>query len=309
MILVDANSIGYASTAANNLSAGTVQTGGVFGFLNTLRAIRLEYNGRMVCLWDSRSWRYDEFPDYKQNRKADPQLVALTASWKPQRKLVAQALACIGVSQMMAANMEADDLAGRIVAKSTKDIVLITGDKDWLQLVSPTVRWVDPIARKMAGGKVLHRKASIEDFASSPAKAATPWQFIQLKALEGDAGDNIPGIGGCGPMAAKQIFDEFGSVDGFLNEAQLDGARFKNLPKKLRDFADSEEKISAYRRNLRLVWLNHPGLPAAIQPRHVKPAYNRDAFEQLCGELAFHSILRDLDAWARPFLQLDEEIT
>lgn len=305
MIIVDLNSVGFAATAANaELRAGSTNTGGVFGTLRTLRDVRTQFNGKMVILHDGRSWRYDEYPEYKGNRKVIPELVALKEKWKPQKKLVAQFLARMNVTQMLSENMEADDLAARIVkSHPDSDITLVTGDGDWRQLISERVMWFNPIGgpRTKQIARITHH--TFKEYTGYD----TPWMFVQAKALTGDQGDNIPGVGGLGDKAAEFIFEKFGSVQGMLNEANTNREAFESLHKKYRSFVDSEEKIEAYRRNLRLVWLNHPGLPAAKKPRIIKGSYDADKFADLCGELAFHDIMRNPDAWMEPFIELDEE--
>jgi DNA polymerase I len=296
MILVDGNSLGFAATAAHDLHAGTVQTGGVWGFLGYLRDIRETFGGKMYVLWDGHSWRYEESPEYKGTRTTNPKLVEIKERWKPQRKLVAKMLATIGVSQLQSMNMEADDLAGRTCEKQAgRDIALISGDKDWCQLVNEHVTWVDPIRRRRATPSNLKEIVGYD----------TAWQFIQAKALTGDKSDNIHPVGGLGDKAAEFIFERFGSVQGMLNEAALSREAFNSLPKKYQSFVDDPQKIDSYHRNLRLVWLNHPNLPAAQKPLAIKSTFNRERFCDLCGELAFTQILRDADAWAAPFLALD----
>ena len=85
-----------------------------------------------------------EFPEYKAKRKVDPKLVALKDEWKKQRVLIGRMLRHMGVDQLIAENMEADDLAGRIVAARDEPTILVSGDKDWLQLVNENVSWIDP---------------------------------------------------------------------------------------------------------------------------------------------------------------------
>lgn len=299
MVIIDLNSLGFAATAANSeLRAGSVHTGGVYGTLQSLREHRTQFAGKMIVTHDGKSWRYDEYPEYKGNRKTNPKLVEIKEKWRPQKKMVAQFLSCMGVQQLLSANMEADDLAARIVASQpNRDTVLVTGDGDWKQLISEHVVWFDPIRTR----RITH------DTFKEYTGYDTTWQFIQAKALTGDQGDNIPGVGGLGPKAAEFIFERFGSVQGMLNEANTNRAAFDGLERKYQAFVDSEEKIEAYRRNLRLVWLNHPGLPAAVKPQIIKGSWDKAKFVEMAQELSFLSILRDVDAWVAPFLELDEE--
>lgn len=295
MIFIDANSLGFAATAANNLRAGSVETGGVFGFLRSLRSIRQDFAGPIYILWDGQSWRHDVFPEYKANRKANSKLVAIKDSWKPQRKLLAKILTTLPVTQMSASNMEADDLAAKMTRKATeigKSVVLVSGDKDWLQLVSDTVAWYDPIR---------DRRVQIGDFFTFTGYS-TPEQFIQAKALTGDAGDNIPGVGGIGDVAAKYILDNYGTVGCMLRAARASRDDFNGLPKKYQDFIDRNDKQHIFYRNLGLVDLSHSAIPPMNDMKVIKGQYDEDRFVDFCGELAFNQIIRDLDSWIRPFL-------
>lgn len=289
LIALDLNSLGFAATAGTRLSAGDQPTQGIFGVLNRVRHLRETYTGRMIGLWDGRSWRYGEYPEYKANRKANPKLVELKDEWKCQRPFVAKMLRHIGVDQLSADNMEADDLAARLVRRTNDPVILVSGDKDWTALVNERVAWIDLTHKREC------RLGNFEEITG----CRNPWEYVQAKALCGDAGDNIPGVGGIGPVAARWIMDNSGSVAGLFNDHMLASSR--DWPKKIMDFCASEEKRHAYARNLRLVWLDHPDIPAAIAPKLVRGALDRDAFIDLAAELSFLGVLSDVDGWLVPF--------
>jgi 5'-3' exonuclease len=295
VILVDVNSVGFAATAGTKLSSGSQPTQGIFGVMRRIRDLRVNYAGRILCLWDGRSWRFNEFPEYKAKRKVDPKLVALKDEWKKQRTLTAQMLKHMGVDQLIAENMEADDLAGRIVAARDEPTILVSGDKDWLQLVNENVSWIDPTHDRQCR---LGNFKEISGF-------ETPWQFIQAKALAGDAGDCVPPVGGIGPAGAQWIFEQFGSVNDLLERSFHGMTVIPSWPKKIRDFVSDPIKRDAYHRNMRLVWLQHPDLPPMANRRLNHGALNRDAFIDLAGECAFHSLLRDVDGWLKPFTAME----
>jgi len=69
---------------------------------------------------------------------------------------------------------------------------------------------------------------------------------------------------------------------------------------------DDEGRQEIYKRNMRLIWLDHPAVPKAVKPSLLKGRLDKDAFADICGELAFHSLLKDLDTWLRPFAQGDK---
>ena len=281
MLLVDGNSLGFTATAVNDLKSGSMQTGGVYGFLQTLRAARADFPGQMRVLWDGRSWRYEHYPDYKGNRAKVPALVALKQSWKAQKPYVAKLLTHLGVSQMFASNMEADDLAAKIVYAVPGSHTLITSDKDWCQLVSDRVTWFDPKYKRFCS------PSNLKDIVGYNTVA----DFIQAKALTGDTSDNIKGVGRIGDGYAGLIFERFGSVEGLLSHK----GEFPNKP--IRDFAESEEKQQKYRDNLKLVKLHPSVIPPSENLVIVKGRKNKEAFSDTCAELAFNKFLRDADEW------------
>ena len=301
MIVVDGNSIGFSATAANDLRAGLRQTGGAFGFLRSLREIRESYPGEIYIAWDGRSWRYEAYADYKANRKVNPKLVEAKENWAHQRKLVARALYYIGgINQVFVPNWEADDIAAHIVRTTSSEVSLISGDKDWAQLVNPRVIWADPIRGRIANmrnfGDVLSWK--------------TPQELVWAKALEGDPSDNISGVGGIGEVGARWIFDHYGSpfrMSLDYHGAQIEESVWASHPKKIRSLLEDKEKWARFERNMALIDLNWIGIPPAKEYRVVKSHTRMEEFVDFCGEYAFHSILRDPAAWLRPFETLNHE--
>ena len=113
----------------------------------------------------------------------------------------------------------------------------------------------------------------------------------------------MPPVGGIGPAGAQWIFDKCESVEKlFVISGIIDTASW---PKKIRDFVTDDTKIAAYHRNMRLVWLQHPDLPPIANRRLNHGALNRDAFIDLCGELAFHSTLAHVDQFLKPFTAME----
>ncbi len=178
IILVDANSIGYAAQHAIKLYSGSMQTQAVFSFIKTMRELRQRYpHAGMVVLWDGRAeWRFEREPSYKSNRKSDPRMQQEHDAYKAQCPFIKRALKALGIKQMTSAIHEADDLAGILVQRFASDpnnrILLITGDRDWLQLVKPNVSWRDLVMKAVSFiGLIFMRKQASNHL----------WHFFKAK--------------------------------------------------------------------------------------------------------------------------------
>lgn len=298
-LVIDGNNIAYAANATRKLHVGDLETQGIYGFLRAIRAAIANYPMlKPIVLWDGRSWRYDAFPDYKAKREKAPEtkseqaMADNRASMREQKPFIRRALINLGVTQMVALNLEADDLAGIIVRRyqpEGKKILLISGDKDWIQLIGPGVGWMDPINDIRITASKLEEKLGVK----------TPRQWLEVKALMGDSSDEIPGVGGIGEKGAKELVMTYGSVTSFLNQA-MDGS-LPELPKKFRDFAESTDKQVIFHRNMKLMDLASPEIPAPLGLKVEKSTLDADAFAEFCEELIFRSITSDLNNWCEPF--------
>ena len=154
LTLIDGNSIGYACHYATVLKQGNLQTQACFGMVRTLIQLREQHpESALLVLWDGRAqWRFEECPQYKSNRHSDdPKKEAVKLAYKEIVPYIQKILGAMGVRQLLCTTHEADDLAGLIVSKKKPEdrITLVTGDRDWLQLVRPNVIWKDPIRDKL----------------------------------------------------------------------------------------------------------------------------------------------------------------
>jgi len=294
-LIIDGNSIGWAAHYATKLTSGDMQTQAVFGFLKTMRDLRQTYRDHSILvLWDGRAqWRFDLLPTYKSTRDNDPKKAAIKKAYTEQTPYIKDALAALGVRQMRAVNQEADDMAGYMVATLSKnpenEIQLITGDEDWLQLVRPNVGWRD------------HRNdAKIINAGNFYDKTGykTPLAFLEGKCLQGDGSDDVPGVGGIGEKGAPEFLAEFGSVRNFW--VQCDSGAF--VPKKKAHIRlASAEGRQIFGRNLRMMQLMKVAKPNKEDMEIRTDSFNQEKFTAICEELAFNSILKNMDVFVRPF--------
>lgn len=306
-MIIDGNSLGHFANNGAKLTLGEMPVQAIYNFLRNLRAKMALYSSYTpVVTWDGASWRNMNYPEYKANRDKDPTSkhevaqAAMKATYKAQVPHIKKALRFLGVTQVFAMNMEADDLGAiltdRYVAQGAR-VILLTGDKDWLQLVQPNVTWLDFIN---------DRKVTVKNFEEHTG-VTTVKQFIEVKALCGDAGDNVPGVGGIGDKGAVDFIREYGSFNNFLNMCVLEkSVDISKLPKKIRLLIEDEAKAIAFERNLGLVDLRTPLRPDMLNLSIDKGEPDFEKFERFCDLLLFKSITQELRDWIRVFPHFNE---
>ena len=183
-------------------------TGAIFGFLNMmLKFIDDEKPDNFAVAFDvsAPTFRHKMYDAYKGTRK--PMLPEL----KEQIPRIQEMLKAMGVPVITLEGWEADDILGtlsRIGEEKGFDVTIVSGDRDLLQLATDKVKISIPKTKK--GG------TEIEQYYAADVKetyGVTPKQFIDVKALQGDASDNIPGVEGVGPKTAEKWIAQYGSIE------------------------------------------------------------------------------------------------
>lgn len=195
-------------------------TNAVYGFLATLFKLREdEKPDRTVVCFDVRekTFRHLKFDSYKATRKGMPDELAA------QLPVMKETLDAMGVVRCELAGYEADDLIGTISRKADENgdtCVVVTGDRDSLQLIGGGTT-VLLVSTKM--GQTTYETYDTEKFRER--YGFDPIRLIDLKALMGDASDNIPGVPGIGEKTAMQLLHDFGSLEGVY--ANLEDEKIK----------------------------------------------------------------------------------
>lgn len=211
LMLIDGNSIiNRAFYGVRPLSApdGT-PTNAVYGFLAILQRLLDDEKPDGICVaFDRRepTFRHKHSAAYKATRKPMPEELAA------QMPILKDVLDAMGIRRCELAGWEADDLLGtlsRKCAEEGEDCVIVTGDKDSLQLVGDRVRVLNVKTRM---GQTETIDYTEEHFREEYGFA--PKGMIDLKALMGDTSDNIPGVPGVGEKTAMELMHRFGSLDG-----------------------------------------------------------------------------------------------
>lgn len=210
-----------------------VYTNAVVGFMNILLKLMEELSpDGVAAAFDlpAPTFRHKRYDAYKAGRKGMPDELA------SQLPVVKELLSAMGVKVLECEGYEADDILGtlaRISKESGGECDIATGDRDALQLVGAGVR-VLLAATKMGRPEVREYDgdAILSEYGVEPVR------MIDVKALQGDASDNIPGIAGIGPKTALDLVKRFGSLDDIYQDlSQLDIR--ETLRQKLRDGKDS----------------------------------------------------------------------
>ena len=177
-------------------------TNALYGFINMLqKVIRVEKPDYLVVAFDSpdKTFRHKIYPDYKANRDAPPEELSKQF---PYFEPIVEAY---GLSSIRRPGFEADDIIGTLAKKGAKeglDVVIVSGDKDMMQLISPNVYMLDTMKNKKFIDKDVLEKFGV-----------TPDKVIEVMSLMGDSSDHIPGVAGVGPKTAAALIQKFGSIE------------------------------------------------------------------------------------------------
>ncbi len=226
LYLVDGSSYIYrAYFAIRHLtSPGGHPTNAIYGFIQMLLKLLKDYNPQHVAVvFDAgrTTFRTEMYPEYKANRAAMPD--DLRVQMAPIREVVR----AFNIPTLELQGYEADDIIGALAGRFADQggrVVVVTGDKDLMQIVTDRVTLLDTMKGKVSGIADV-----IERFGVGPELV------IDILGLAGDSSDNIPGVPGIGEKTATKLILEFGSLDQLL--ARSDEVKGKN-GEKLREFRE-----------------------------------------------------------------------
>ncbi len=301
LYLIDASSYVYRAFFAlpTLTSPGGVPVNAVYGFttmvLKLLREQRPTYVG-VVFDAPGPTFRDDLFAAYKANRPEMP------AELVPQLPLVREVTDALGLRVLTVSGVEADDVIGTVadaMAAHEVDVVVVTADKDLMQLVGAHVSLWDTMRDRRCDVDGVRTRFGVR-----------PDQVVDVLGLMGDASDNIPGVRGIGEKTAMALVQRFESIDNLLARLdELEAARDIRGAKKLAATLRAEADTARLSRTLAVVRRDVP-VPCALSDfRYDGP--NPAAFRAVCTRLGFHSLVRDVPgppAGARaPVRRLDDE--
>lgn len=229
LLVLDGNSIlnrAFFGIKLLSTKAGDF-TNGIYGFLTMFRKIYDETQPDAVAIaFDMRAptFRHKQYAGYKSNRKGMPEELA------QQLPVLQQLLKDLGYRIVTCEGWEADDILGTLSAAAEREgssCVIATGDRDSLQLVSPATT-VRLMSTKFGQPQVtvFDEQKIMDEY------GVTPRQMIDIKAIQGDSSDCIPGVAGIGPKGAGELVQKYGSLENIyqnLDDPEIKPAARKKL--------------------------------------------------------------------------------
>jgi DNA polymerase-1 len=210
LFIIDGNSYIYrAFYAIRNLSTSTgFPSNAIFGFANMLLKVIKEKDPDLLAIaFDPKgpTRRHGEFKEYKAHRPPMPKDLV------PQIPYIHDLVRAFRIPVFIQEGQEADDVIATLVRRALAigmDVVIVTGDKDMLQLVGPGVTVYDSLKERTIG------PAEVEERFGVP-----PDRVVEIMGLMGDASDNIPGVPGIGEKTAQALIKEYGTIEKLLTHA------------------------------------------------------------------------------------------
>ncbi len=288
LLLVDGNSIIYrAFFALPSLSNAEGRlTNAVFGFTQMLlKVLRDEQPTHVVVAFDAakRTFRHDMYAAYKGTRDKTPNELA------EQFPLVREVLSAFGIPTVEMESFEADDIIGTLsLAAEEKgiDAVIVSGDKDLLQLVSPRVQAL--LTRRGVTDMDRYNPAAVmERFRLTPA------QIVDLKGLMGDPSDNIPGVPGVGEKTAIKLLSTYPTVEEVLAHTdEVSGTKLREQLKEHQADARISKRLATILRNV----------PLTVELESLRyQGFSREAVKRVFMQLGFQSLLESIEVFSQSF--------
>ncbi|MEJ1092691.1 DNA polymerase I [Microbacterium istanbulense] len=280
LMVVDGHSLAYRAFFAlpveNFTTKDNQHTNAIYGFLSMLvNLIKAEKPTHMAIAFDTsrRSFRTDEYPEYKATRSETPQ------EFRGQIPLLQDVLSAMSITVLTKEGIEADDILATLAAQGADqgyDVLVVSGDRDTIQLVTDEVTLLYPSVQGVSQLKRYDPVTVQERY------GVRPEQYPDIAALVGETSDNLPGVPKVGEKTAVKWLTQFGSLDELLDRAgEIKGVVGGNL----------REHIDDVRRNRKLNrLLNDVELPVGPADLAVAPI-DAQAVRDIFARLEFRTLL------------------
>jgi len=291
-VILDGSSLMYrAFYALPLLTASTGEyTNAIFGFSNMLTKLLQELApDALVIAFDKgkQTFRNEIFPEYKGTRQKTPEEL------KAQIPLLHDFASAFGLAFVEKAGYEADDIIGTLATRaalSDYDTLVVTGDRDALQLVRKNLR-VMLTKKGISEMKVYDEAAFEEEYRIKPPA------LIDLKGLMGDTSDNIPGVPGVGAKTATKLLVEYGTLENVLEHiGEISG-------KKLKERLEENREQAVLSKRLATIECNVPDMEFRIEDYAIRP--NREMLREFCQRYELRGIWKNYERLFPESLQGD----
>lgn len=301
IVLFDGNSIvNRAFYGVQDLSNSQgLHTNGIYGFLNIMMKILEEEKPQYIAIafdLKATTFRHKLYEEYKGNRKGMP------PELREQIPVLKKLLHAMNIYTMEKQGYEADDLLGTAAKKMEQEgleVSVVSGDRDLLQIASDHIKIRIP--------KTKRTGTEIEDYYAKDVLEkceVTPDQIIELKALMGDASDNIPGVPGIGEKTATKLIKEYGTIENAYEHAE------EIKPKKAAEALKQHYDLAKLSKTLATICTDSPIDFSMDQVRTVE-LFTKQAFDIL-QKLEFKNFLSRFpskikeEAFEREFTQITD---
>lgn len=278
LTLIDASGFifrAYHAVPAGMTTSKGVPTNAVLGFTRMLiKSLRDLQPTHVALAFDkqSRTGRQEIDPNYKANREGPPDDLV------PQFALIRKVVEVMNLPILEFQGWEADDVIGTLAARAEEqgfDVLVITGDKDFIQIVDEHIRLYDPMQDKHTTPKDVKERLGIE-----------PRQMRDYLALIGDAIDNVPKVPGIGPKTARELIEQFDTVEALLS-------RLPEVKKpKIREALEQHQATLRLAKQL-VTFKTDLDIETDFQRFVRKPIHDAEA-RALFGELEFFRLLEEM---------------
>lgn len=256
-------------------TASGLHTNAVYGFANMLVKLIDDLKPEMMAVAFDKgrvTFRNNIYNEYKAQRKPTPQELS------EQFPLVRDLVNAFGIVCLEEAGFEADDIIGTLATKGAQsgvEVIVVTGDRDALQLISPQVQ-------VLLTKKGISDMEKFDDAAFEAKYGVRVSQFVDLKGLMGDSSDNIPGVPGVGEKTAVKLIQEFGSIENILGNIEaVQGAKLKERLTLHAELARTSKELSRIMCEMDLKFVPEDFM--------IKPEAKR--LQELCVKLEFRNLL------------------
>lgn len=262
----------------------------VFGFTNILLGlISNEKPKYLVCVFDAgkHTFRHDMYAEYKGTRDKMPEDLA------SQLPVLKNLLKNMGIMTIEIPEIEADDIIGSLTRKFDEQFILVSGDKDLLQLINKQTQvWLTQ--------KGISQVQKVDESVLKSEFNLRPYQVIEMKAIMGDSSDNIPGVPGIGKVGASKLIEEFDNLDNIYKNIDNVAPKLKNKLLENKDYAYLSKTLATIKLDV--------DLNVTLQECEYSLPFS-DNVKNIMREMDFKTLINRKEFFTPQTMQQNEEIS